>query len=107
MKRLHSAILALTILASSGASAAPVPNLKSLSVNLPDAGEMFSGAGSDAANSNCLRCHSVEMVADQPNLPRSVWEAEVNKMIKVFKAPIAKEDVSAIVDYLASIKGAK
>jgi hypothetical protein len=29
------------------------------------------------------------------------WEAEVQKMIKVYGAPIDQNDVKAIVDYLA------
>jgi len=33
------------------------------------------------------------------------WQAEVNKMINVYKAPVAKEDVPAIVEYLTRTKG--
>jgi hypothetical protein len=45
------------------------------------------------------------MVLNQPALPRDTWEAEVRKMIKVYKAPVDEADVAAIVDYLATIKG--
>jgi hypothetical protein len=81
--------------------------LQSVSVDLPDRGIMFSGQGSDAINNNCLACHSAGMVLNQPDLPRAAWEAEVSKMINAYKAPVAPQDVGAIVDYLVSIKGAK
>jgi hypothetical protein len=47
------------------------------------------------------------MVLNQPALPKQAWAAEVNKMINNYKAPIAPEDVGAIVDYLIALKGAK
>ena len=65
----------------------------------------FPGPGSDAINNNCLVCHSAGMVLNQPALPKAAWQAEVDKMIHVYKAPVAPEDVAAIVDYLAKIKG--
>ena len=45
------------------------------------------------------------MVLNQPALPRATWEAEVHKMINVYRAPIDDADVAAIVDYLAKTKG--
>ena len=82
--------------------------LKSTTVTLPDSSAMFPpGPGADVANANCLACHSVGMVMNQPVLPRATWEAEVNKMRSVFKAPVQASDVAAITDYLVSIKGAK
>jgi hypothetical protein len=44
-------------------------------------------------------------VLNQPALPKATWEAEVQKMIKVYRAPIDEADVPAIVNYLASTKG--
>ena len=82
--------------------------LKSTSVTLPDSSAMFPpGPGADVANSNCLACHSVGMIMNQPVLSRAAWEAEVNKMRNVFKAPVDASDVAAITDYLVSIKGPK
>lgn len=104
-------VLAAAVLASAPlilpalSSAAPLAP-KSVSVDLPDSDRMFSGAGADAANNNCLACHSAGMVLNQPTLSRAQWVAEVNKMIDVYKAPIAKEDVGPIVDYLATIRAA-
>jgi hypothetical protein len=45
------------------------------------------------------------MVLNQPVLPKAQWEAEVDKMIAAYKAPIDPKDVGAILDYLASVKG--
>lgn len=82
-------------------------SLKSVTVELPAGDRMFpEEPGSDAANDNCLACHSAGMVLNQPALPRSAWEAEVNKMRDAYEAPIDAKDVDAIVDYLVSIKGA-
>jgi len=38
----------------------------------------------------------------QPYLSRAEWQSEVDKMRNIYKAPIAAEDATAIVDYLAS-----
>jgi hypothetical protein len=78
---------------------------KSVSIDLPTGDRMFpGGAPADAINNNCLACHSAGMVLNQPALSKTVWEAEVDKMINVYKASVAVEDVPAIVTYLAATK---
>ena len=78
--------------------------LRSVSVELPDPGRLFPGDGNaDAINNNCLACHSAGMVLTQPFLSRTAWQAEVDKMRNTYKAPVAAEDVPAIVNYLASL----
>ena len=48
----------------------------------------------------CGACHSVDYISTQPSkMGKAFWEAEVQKMIKVYKAPI---DAAAIADYLAA-----
>jgi cytochrome c5 len=82
--------------------------LKSTQVTLPESTAAFPpGPGADVANANCLACHSAGMVMNQPVMPKAAWEAEVNKMRNVFKAPVPESDVAAITDYLTSIKGPK
>jgi hypothetical protein len=82
--------------------------LKAVKIDLPDSDKMFPGGpGADAINNNCLACHSADMVLNQPALSKQAWAAEVSKMISAYKAPVAPEDVGAIVDYLAALKGAK
>lgn len=81
---------------------------KSVSIELPDSNRSFpSGPGSEAINNNCLACHSVRMVLNQPPLSKAAWTAEVAKMIKVYKAPIATQDVDTIIDYLVRLSPAK
>ena len=90
------------------AHAAMPSELKPVKIDLPDSDKMFpDGRGSDAINNNCLACHSADMVLNQPALSKQAWATEVNKMINNYKAPIAPEDVGAIVDYLTALKGAK
>jgi cytochrome c5 len=103
---LQALLLATAMLSLCGEASALV--LKSTSVTLPDSSAMFpAGPGADVTNANCLACHSVGMVMNQPVLSRPAWEAEVNKMRNVFKAPVEANDVAAITDYLVSIKGPK
>ena len=40
------------------------------------------------------------MILHQPRLTAKQWEANVEKMVKVYKAPIDAKDVPAVVDYL-------
>jgi hypothetical protein len=80
-------------------------SLKSVSVDLPAGDDMFpNGPGADAINSNCLACHSADMVLNRPALPMTQWHAEVDKMRTAYKAPIDPKDVDAILDYLVSVK---
>ena len=83
-------------------------SLKSVNVDLPTGDRMFpDGPGADAANNNCLACHSAGMVLNQPALSKAQWQAEVDKMRLSYKAPIDPKDVSAVVEYLVSIAGTK
>jgi mono/diheme cytochrome c family protein len=70
-----------------------------------DEPELPAFPGRDVFVSNCVICHSPRYVSGQPNFPRVIWTAEVNKMIKVYGAPIAPEDVPKIVDYLVPWNG--
>jgi cytochrome c553 len=106
-KMLVIGCLSSGLLVSVPAVAQQSPAIKSTSVDLPSGDNLFpGGARADAINNNCLACHSADMVLNQPALPKATWEAEVHKMIKVYKAPIDNADVPAIVDYLVSTKGA-
>jgi mono/diheme cytochrome c family protein len=104
-KMLSLALMTGAFLAPLAGRAASPLQLKSVNVDLPQSDRMFTGQGADAANNNCLACHSAGMVLNQPALTKAAWEAEVNKMINVYKAPIAPADATAIVDYLTRTKG--
>ena len=108
MSHRSAALLLLTALLL-----APVPGhseqpltLTSVTVELPESDNMFTGPGSEALNENCLACHSAGMVLNQPALPRATWQAVVAKMIHIYKAPVEEKDVGLIVDYLTGIKPA-
>ena len=78
--------------------------LRSESVSFPISHETFpGGARANIVNANCLICHSAGMVLTQPKLTEAEWQAEVNKMRNVYKAPIRETDVPAIVAYLATL----
>ena len=60
------------------------------------------GPGMEAAQNNCLTCHSFDFISTQPpGRGKAFWEAEVTKMIKSYHAPITEEDAKTIADYLA------
>jgi len=61
-----------------------------------------AGAGRETAEAYCAACHSLDYPAQNALfLSRQGWESEVNKMIKVFGAPIEPADAKIIIDYLA------
>lgn len=59
------------------------------------------GAGRELVESNCSVCHSLDYIqTNSPFLDRKGWEATLSKMVNAMGAPVPKEDVPAIVDYL-------
>lgn len=57
--------------------------------------------GFETAKNNCVACHSLDYINAQPSKKGpAFWDAEVQKMIKVYKAPIDEKDAKAIADYL-------
>jgi mono/diheme cytochrome c family protein len=62
--------------------------------------------GRDVVENNCAACHSLDYPrTNAPFLDRKMWQAEVDKMINVFGAPIEPRDAKAIVDYLTKNYG--
>jgi len=63
--------------------------------------ELKDGPGRAQVEASCGSCHSLDyVVMNSPFLDRNGWDGSVNKMIKVFGAPINADDAKAIVDYL-------
>ena len=81
-------------------TAAPV------SYKLPDETAAFKpGPNLEVVMNNCTGCHSADYIAIQPRGPKyktDFWQAEVNKMIKLYGAPVNDADVPKIVEYLAA-----
>ena len=52
----------------------------------------------------CAICHSLKYISTQPNFPAKTWEAEVNKMIIKYHAPIDSATAKVITAYLVAVK---
>jgi hypothetical protein len=61
-------------------------------------------AESKTKRDHCDRSQT-SLLHNQPALPKTEWEAEVDKMRVAYNAPIDAKDVDAILDYVISIKG--
>jgi hypothetical protein len=67
--------------------------------------QLKDGPGRDKAAA-CMACHSLDYIQMNSRfLDKAGWTASVNKMINAFGAPIAKEDVEPIANYLAQNYG--
>ena len=105
----RAAALAAT-LAGTAALAATAARAAPESYALPEPTAQFRPApdgahasGFQAAQENCQTCHSADYVAMQPpKKGQAFWDAEVAKMIKVYRAPIAEEQAKAIAAYLGA-----
>jgi hypothetical protein len=54
----------------------------------------------------CAMCHSLDYIQMNSRfLDKAGWTASVNKMINAFGAPIPKEDLDTIVNYLSQNYG--
>ena len=68
--------------------------------------QLKQAPGLDTVETNCGGCHSLDyVIMNSPFPTAAVWEAEVNKMIKAFGAPIQESDVKNIMDYLKANYG--
>ncbi len=78
-----------------------------LKIELPaESATLAPGPGVDLANSQCLTCHSAEYVTTQPrDKPLAFWKAEVEKMRKVYGAPVPEDQVQSIAEYLTRSYG--
>jgi mono/diheme cytochrome c family protein len=92
-----SLLLAMTMTMTVTALAKP------RSIVLPEETTQFIEApGAEAARNNCLACHSADYIATQPpKKGQAFWAAEVQKMIKAYKAPIEPADAEIIAKYLS------
>ena len=61
---------------------------------------LVPGDGRKTVEDYCSSCHSLRYITMQPPLPAATWEAEVNKMVKIFGQPIPEEAQPVIIKYL-------
>jgi mono/diheme cytochrome c family protein len=71
----------------------------------PETARLKPGTGVELASSQCVLCHSVDYISTQPRLSAAQWRAAVVKMQTKYGAPIATNNVDALVDYLATTYG--
>jgi mono/diheme cytochrome c family protein len=104
MKHTHAAILAILVAAGAGMVGALAEGLK---IGLPTETAMLKpGPGAELVGSQCLICHSADYITTQPrDKPLAFWKAEVEKMKKVYGAPIADDQIDAVSAYLARTYG--
>jgi len=95
--RLLTVTFAALFAAASPAIANPI------AYQLPDeTAQLKPGPGVETAVV-CQACHSADYITTQPpGEGKAFWQAEVQKMIKVYKAPIAESDAAIIVNYLSA-----
>ncbi|CAI8825503.1 cytochrome c [Methylocaldum szegediense] len=68
--------------------------------------ELEKGAGYDIVMENCTLCHSLDYIPMHSGfMKRTDWQATVDKMVNVMGAPIDKDDIPVIVDYLTTHYG--
>ncbi|MCJ2067908.1 cytochrome c [Methylobacterium sp. J-030] len=95
---LLAALLATAARAAPETYALPEPTAQ---FKAPPGGE--HAAGFQAAQETCMTCHSADYVAMQPpGKGPAFWDAEVAKMVKVYRAPIAAAQAAAIAAYLGA-----
>ena len=90
-----TALIALVLLA---APAAKLPDENRV--------QLKDGPNKALVIGRCAACHSQDYIPmNSPFLDRKGWEAEVNKMVKAYGAPMEPDEVAKIVDYLATNYG--
>jgi sulfite dehydrogenase (cytochrome) subunit B len=73
------------------------------SITLPEvAVKLKPGPGRDKVESYCTICHSTDYIIMQPPFSEKKWGEIVNKMIKVFGAPIPADVAKEITKYLGT-----
>jgi sulfite dehydrogenase (cytochrome) subunit B len=106
MKRSTLIVLSSVVAAVVGGYGIVAAGAKPVTYKLPDETAAFKpGPNLEVVQNNCTACHSADYVAIQPQGPKykkDFWQAEVNKMIKIYGAQIDDADVGKIVDYLAA-----
>lgn len=95
MSRNLQAALAVVALALGGAAKADESSV-----------QLTQADGVERVQAHCAICHSLDyIVMNSPFQDRAGWDKTVAKMVKVMGAPLAPEDVAAVVDYLAANYG--
>jgi cytochrome c5 len=63
------------------------------------------GPGKPTVAAACVICHTARYITTQPKVSRAAWTANVDKMRKVFGAPITDAQAAEAINYLVAIRG--
>jgi cytochrome c5 len=64
--------------------------------------ELKAGPGHDLTAARCAICHSLDYIpGNAPVMNRAGWDKTIQKMRKVYGAPVTDEEAQQILDYLA------
>jgi hypothetical protein len=75
-------------------------------IALPDAPPVVpDGPNRSQFEAYCRLCHSPRLPLTQPRLTQKQWTAVVQKMVKVYRAPIPPEQEPDVVAYLMAVRG--
>ena len=97
-------VLLLALLLSACQSRGEQSTFQNASVTLPDDSvQLPDGPNVDMVRAACTGCHSAEMILTQPRLDAKAGTATVEKMAKVYRAPVDPKQVPAIVAYLDAV----
>lgn len=105
MKHTHAALFVLLVTAGAAGTVAAVA--AGLKIELPkETATLKAAPGAEMAGTQCLTCHSVDYITTQPrDKPLAFWKAEVEKMKKVYGAPIPDDQIDPLSDYLSRTYG--
>lgn len=84
------------------ASSAFTVSAEPVTITLPPADVTLKpGPDEQMVQAQCSLCHSLDYITTQPpGKDLAFWTAIVNKMVKVFGAPLPAEDVAKVAAYL-------
>jgi cytochrome c5 len=86
------------------AHAASTAHWDKVTVELPVTAQLFpAGDGASIANSQCLICHSAEMVLTQPPRTQQQWTDTINKMRTTYGARLPADQVDELAIYLSRL----
>ncbi len=97
-------ILILSVTALAGQTTASGDTVRSITIPVIKE-QLKPGPGMDTTARYCSVCHSLDYITTQPVFSKEKWGEIVNKMVKVFGAPIPTDAAREITGYLGSAYG--
>lgn len=102
----HRAILFCMLSLTAALPPGAYPQRKSITLPEDNATcKLKERPGVEKARAYCSICHSTDYIVRQPKMTAAKWQAEIEKMIAVFGAPISPDDSKDIAAYLAVAYG--